>query len=133
MTAIPGMEMAVTDTDTDTLRKANPPPCQTHDIEWQTPTTADLPVKNVPLRAPDDGRRGPAQGRAARMIPDIDIHHSAWLIIRRYGDDAVIQAAMRGDQLLAMGDLDGMLVWVAIVRAIERLQVGSPAEGETVH
>ena len=28
------------------------------------------------------------------MIPDIDIHRSAWLMIRRYGDDATAQAAM---------------------------------------
>jgi hypothetical protein len=44
------------------------------------------------------------------MPLDIDIHRSAWLMIRRYGDDAVIQAAMRGNELLAKGDLDGMLV-----------------------
>jgi hypothetical protein len=55
------------------------------------------------------------------MIPDIDIHRSAWLMIRRHGDDAAMQAAMRADQLLDAGDLDGMLVWRAIIRAIDRL------------
>jgi hypothetical protein len=29
-----------------------------------------------------------------------DIHRAAWLMIRRYGDDAETQAAMRGDKLL---------------------------------
>jgi hypothetical protein len=48
------------------------------------------------------------------MIPDIDIHRSAWLMIRRYGDDAAIQAAKRADQLLETGDLEGMLLWWAI-------------------
>jgi hypothetical protein len=50
------------------------------------------------------------------MIPDIDIHRSAWLMIRRYGEDAATQAAVRADQLLEAGDLDGMLVWWAIIR-----------------
>ena len=67
------------------------------------------------------------------MIPDIDIHRSAWLMIRRYGDDAAVQAAMRGDELLDKGDLDGMLVWQAIISAIRRLQTEKPAEGEALH
>ena len=67
------------------------------------------------------------------MIPDIDIHRSAWLMIRRYGDDAAAQAAMRGDELLDKGDLDGMLVWHAIITAIRRLQTDKPAEGEALH
>jgi hypothetical protein len=50
--------------------------------------------------------------------------------IKRYGDDAVIQAAMRGDTLLARGDLDGLLVWLAIIRAIERLEAKSPSADE---
>jgi len=49
------------------------------------------------------------------VTPDIDVHRAAWLMIRRYGDDAAVQAAMRGDELLAKGDLDGMLVWMVIV------------------
>ena len=67
------------------------------------------------------------------MIPDIDIHHAAWLMIRRYGADAAAQAAKRGDDLLDKGNLDGMLVWHAIISAIRRLQVEKPAEGEAVH
>ena len=53
-------------------------------------------------------------------MPDIDIHRAARLMIRRYGEDAVIQAAMRGDELLTKDDLDGMLMWLPIVRAIRR-------------
>jgi hypothetical protein len=67
------------------------------------------------------------------MIPDLDIHRSAWLMIRRYGDEAEAQAAMRGDELLDKGDLDGMLVWHAIISAIRRLQTEKPAEGEALH
>ena len=67
------------------------------------------------------------------MIPDIDIHRSAWLMIRRYGDDAAGQAAMRGDELLDRGDLDGMLVWQAISSAIRRLQAMAPTGDEALH
>jgi hypothetical protein len=66
------------------------------------------------------------------VIPDLDIHRSAWLMIRRYGDDAEAQAAMRGDELLDKGDLDGMLVWMAIISAIRRLQATTPAGGEAL-
>ena len=67
------------------------------------------------------------------MIPDLDIHRSAWLMIRRYGDDAEAQAAMRGDELLDRGDLDSMLVWHAIISAIRRLQTMAPDGGEALH
>ena len=67
------------------------------------------------------------------MIPDIDIHRAAWLMIRRYGEDAEAQAAMRGDELLDKGDLDGMLVWHAIISAIRRLQAMDLPSGEALH
>jgi hypothetical protein len=34
---------------------------------------------------------------------DLDI----WRLIQQHGDDAVIEAAMRADELLERGDLDG--------------------------
>jgi len=46
---------------------------------------------------------------------------------------AACPAAMRGGQLLARGDLDGLLVWMAIVRAIERLQAKTLAGDEALH
>lgn len=62
------------------------------------------------------------------MRPSRD--RAAWLMIRRYGEDAATQAAMRGDQLLATGDLEGMLVWSAIVRTIEGLLAKAPIGNE---
>ena len=40
---------------------------------------------------------------------------------------------MRGDELLDRGDLDGMLVWQAIISAIRRLQAMAPAGDEALH
>jgi len=67
------------------------------------------------------------------VTPDIDIHRDAWLMIHRYGDDAAAQAARRGDELLDKGDLDGMLVWQAIISAIRRLQAATLTGGEVLH
>ncbi len=38
------------------------------------------------------------------MIPDIDIYRSANLLIKRYGPDAPIHAAMRADSVSATGN-----------------------------
>ena len=67
------------------------------------------------------------------MISEIDIWRTAKLMIDRHGDDAPIQAAMRADELMAAGDLDGRAIWFRIVRAIEELQAPAPPEGTRVN
>ena len=55
------------------------------------------------------------------MIPDIDIHRSAWLVIRRYGeDDAMLEATARADHLLEEGDRQDAATWHRILAVIER-------------
>jgi len=53
------------------------------------------------------------------MTTDIDVYRSANLLIKQHGDDAEIHAAMRADELLASGDLDGQRVWMQIIKAIK--------------
>jgi len=43
-------------------------------------------------------------------------------MIRRYGEDAVIKAALRADELLAAGDVDGFRTWQRIVAATNELR-----------
>ena len=38
------------------------------------------------------------------MISDRDVWQAALLIVKRYGDDAILEAADRADQLLEEGD-----------------------------
>jgi triphosphoribosyl-dephospho-CoA synthetase len=65
---------------------------------------------------------GPS-GAFCRVIAyDLDIWRAAQLMVKRYGEDAAIQAGMRADDLLAEGDVDGAATWRAIIRAIEELQ-----------
>jgi hypothetical protein len=53
--------------------------------------------------------------------------------VKRYGDDAMLEASQRVDQLLDEGDMAGAETWHRILNAIERLQAKAPAEGEGVH
>ena len=61
------------------------------------------------------------------MIADLDIDRSAWLMIKLYGADAVLQAALRVNDLLDEGDTDGAKAWQRIISAIQRLQMVMPA------
>ncbi len=67
------------------------------------------------------------------MIPDLDIFRGANVIMKQYGQDAPIHAAMRADAMLEAGDLNGYAVWKRILRAVEELQGTDPAPGAQVH
>ena len=55
------------------------------------------------------------------VITDIDIYRSANELIEQHGEDAPLHAAMRADELLENGDLEGKAVWVRVLRATEYL------------
>ena len=67
------------------------------------------------------------------MTSDLDIYRAAHLLIKRHGDDAPIEAAMRADELAADGDMEGRAVWLRIVKAIEDLLSGDRPGGRVVH
>ncbi len=60
------------------------------------------------------------------MIAEIDIYRTANLLIQQHGEEASIHAAMKADEMLEKGDLDGKAVWMQVVRAIEKLQATKP-------
>jgi hypothetical protein len=62
----------------------------------------------------------------------IDIYRTANFMLKEYGEDAPVQAAMRADVMLKQGDMEGYAVWKKIVTAVEELATKTP-EGETVH
>jgi hypothetical protein len=55
----------------------------------------------------------------------------AKMMIARYGADAIVQAVRQGNALLAKGDVDGLMAWLKVVIAINRLGT-RPSEGERV-
>ena len=67
------------------------------------------------------------------MTSDLDIYRSANELIEQHGEDAPIHAAMRADELMETGDMDGRAVWLRIVKAVEELLAKERPEGEKVH
>ncbi len=67
------------------------------------------------------------------VIPDLDIYRSAQVLVKRHGQDAPIEAAMRADAMIEKGGLDGYAVWRRMLRAVEELQGTEPKSGEAVH
>ena len=67
------------------------------------------------------------------MIPESDVWRAALLMVKRYGDDAMLEAAEPADQLLDKSDMAGAETWHRILNAIERLQAQKPVGGEKVH
>jgi hypothetical protein len=56
-----------------------------------------------------------------------DIWASAKRLIDLDGDDASIVAAMRADELLDAGDLDGAATWRRVIVAIKELKNTAPS------
>ncbi len=68
------------------------------------------------------------------VTSDLDVYRSAHLLIERHGDDAPIEAAMRADELMEAGDMEGVTVWKMILNAIkELLDKNPPGDQSAVH
>ncbi len=60
------------------------------------------------------------------MTSELDIYRSANELINQHGEEAPIEAAMRADELMEAGDMEGEAVWLRIGRAIEELRQREP-------
>ena len=67
------------------------------------------------------------------MTSDLDIYRSANELIKQFGDAADIEAAMRADELMEAGDMEGRAVWLRIVKAIEELLSKERPDDAAVH
>ncbi len=67
------------------------------------------------------------------MVDDLDIYRAANELIKQYGEAADIEAAMRADECLAAGDMEGEAVWLRILKAINELLSKERPEGAEVH
>ena len=54
-------------------------------------------------------------------------------MVKHYGASAATEAAMRADEFLEQGILDGQRLWMRIMQAIEELQRERPRDGEYVN
>ena len=60
------------------------------------------------------------------MIPEIDIWCVAYLMLKRYGDEADIESAIRAEELAEAGDEAGVAVWRRVIDAIGQLENTTP-------
>ena len=67
------------------------------------------------------------------MVTDKDIYRSANELIEQHGEDASLHAAMRADELMDAGDMEGRAVWIRIVKAIEELLSEERPDDAEVH
>ena len=67
------------------------------------------------------------------MTSDLDIYRSANELIKQHGEDAPIHAAMRADELMETGDMEGAAVWIRIVKAVEELLLKERPKDAEVH
>ncbi len=67
------------------------------------------------------------------MTSDLDIYRAAHELIKQHGDDAPIEAAMRADELMDAGDMEGRAVWLRIVEAVEELLSEERPDDAEVH
>jgi hypothetical protein len=62
----------------------------------------------------------------SRVIPEIDIWRVANLMLKRYGDEAEEESAIRAEELAADGDSAGAAVWRRVTHAIGQLVNTTP-------
>ena len=60
------------------------------------------------------------------LIPEIDIWRVANLMLKRYGDEADIESALRADELWEVGDAAGVAVWRRVMGPIRQLVNTAP-------
>ena len=60
------------------------------------------------------------------MIPEIDIWRVAYLMLKRYGDEADIESAIRAEHLAEAGDRAGEVIWRRIIDVIGELENTTP-------
>ncbi len=67
------------------------------------------------------------------MTSDLNIYRAANELIKQHGDEAPIHAAMKADELLETGDMDGKAVWLRIMKAVEELLSDKQTDGAAIH
>ena len=63
------------------------------------------------------------------MPIDLEIYRAASAFIKRYGEDAALEAAVRSVKLLRKGEIDGYLLWEQIIDVIDKIQRGGGVLG----
>jgi hypothetical protein len=60
------------------------------------------------------------------VIPEVDIWRVANLMLKRYGEEALLESAQRAYELAAHGERAGTAIWLRITDAIAQLAGTTP-------
>ncbi len=60
------------------------------------------------------------------MVSDLDTWRTAKPYVVQYGDEAATRAAMRADELMEAGDMEGRAVWLRVLAAVKNLMTMEP-------
>ena len=61
---------------------------------------------------------------ANNQLSEKDVRMTAGLMVKRYGNDAVSEAATRADELRSRGNEPGCAIWQRVIDAID--EIGKP-------
>ena len=75
---------------------------------------------------------------AHRKIVWGDLEHAgaavtAKLLVDQHGEDALIHAAIKADELMAAVDRDGQMTWVRVLGVVDELSAVEWSEGAKLH
>ena len=68
-----------------------------------------------------------------RSVSELDIYRAANLLMKWYGEEAAIEAAIRADARFAKGDFAGQKVWLKVLEAMDERKRGKWRLSESVH
>ena len=60
------------------------------------------------------------------MASNLDIYRTANILVNEHGEDALTHAAMRADELMDGGDMEGRAVWLRVLTAVKKLLATVP-------
>jgi len=66
-------------------------------------------------------------------ITDAEIYNSADILLEVHGPEAVMVAAMRAEELLLQGNLEGYRMWKRIAMVVDDLFASGPPDDASVH
>ena len=66
------------------------------------------------------------------MPTERDVYMAANMLLKQYGTEAAIFAAMNAHRLAERGDRAGQSLWISVIKAIEALEARAPAAGQSL-
>jgi len=64
---------------------------------------------------------------------DIEVYRAANTLVKRWGQDAPLEAARNADAMIERGDPEGLAVWKRILKAVDELLAQAPPKDGQLH